>query len=201
MFIQIIQGACRDADALHRQTDTWNEELGRSAIGFLGGTYGVTDAGRFIGVVRFESKESAERNSARPEQGAWWVVTEKLFESEVTFQDCDEVATFLDGGSDDAGFVQVIQGRVSDRERFRTFMNQPMDDLREGRPDIIGGTIALGPDGRFTQTVAFTSEQAAREGESKPMPEEVAKAWEEEMSVMQDVTYLDLRHPWFNSKT
>jgi hypothetical protein len=200
VFIQVIEGICHDADALRRQTETWREELAPKAEGWLGGTYGVTDDNKFIGVVRFESREAAARNSARPEQGAWWAVTEKVFDGQVTFRDCDEVATYLDGGSDDAGFVQVIQGRVSDRERFRTFMNQPMDGLRDARPEIIGGTVALEPGGHFTQTVAFRSEKAAREGEGKAMPEEMRQSWEEEMALLKDVTYLDLRHPWFNSK-
>ena len=46
MFIQIIQGTCRDADALHRQLDRWRQEMGPKAEGWLGGTYGVTDGRR-----------------------------------------------------------------------------------------------------------------------------------------------------------
>ena len=69
MFIQVIQGRCTDADALHRQMDRWREELEPSATGWLGGTYGVTDDGEFVGVVRFDSRASAEANSMRPEQG------------------------------------------------------------------------------------------------------------------------------------
>ena len=200
MFIQVIQGVCHDVGALRRQMETWRDELGPKAQGWLGGTYGVTDDDNFIGVIRFESKEAAAANSARPEQGAWWAVTEKSFDGPVTFHDCDEVTTFLDGGSDDAGFVQVIQGEVTDLDRFRTFMNKPMDELREARPDIIGGTIALEPTGFFTQTVGFRSEAAAREGETKEMPDDVRKEYEEEMSLMANVTYLDLRHPWFASR-
>ena len=44
---------------------------------------------------------------------------QECFDGEVTFHDCDDVTMFLGGGSDDAGFVQVIQGRLSDPERFR----------------------------------------------------------------------------------
>ena len=62
VLIQIIQGMCRDADTLHRQMDMWRQEIGPTAEGWLGGTYGVTDDDRFIGVVRFESKEAAARN-------------------------------------------------------------------------------------------------------------------------------------------
>ena len=38
VFIQIIQGTCRDADTLHRQLDMWRQEQGPMAEGWLGGT-------------------------------------------------------------------------------------------------------------------------------------------------------------------
>lgn len=47
---------------------------------------------------------------------------------------------------------------MSDPAPFRTFMHQPMDQLRSVRPEIIGGSFALAPDGNFTETVAFRSE-------------------------------------------
>ncbi len=199
MFIQIIQGRCRDTDRLHQLTDEWREQLGPSADGWLGGTYGVTDDGEAVAVVRFESKEAAERNSARPEQAEWWTKMQDCFEGEVTFHDCDDAMLFLGGGSDDAEFVQVIQGRITDPEKFRHFMEQPMDTLHEARPEIIGGTVAVDADGFFTQTVAFRSEAEAREGEQKEMPAEMRTQMEEEMSSMADVHYLDLHHPWFAS--
>jgi hypothetical protein len=199
MFIQIIQGTCRDADGLRRQIDQWRRELGPTAEGWLGGTYGVTDDNTFVGMVRFDSKEAAARNSTHPEQSAWWAETEKCFDGKVTFHDCDDAMTFLDGGSDDAGFVQVIEGRLTDPERFRRFAELPMDMLHETRPEIIGGVMAMAPDGTFIETVAFRTEEAAREGERKEMPAEIRQTFDELMAQMQDVTYLDLRHPWFAS--
>jgi hypothetical protein len=200
MFIQIIQGSCRDPEGLRRQIDMWRREQGPKAEGWLGGTYGVTDDNTFVGMVRFESKEAAARNSARPEQGLWWAEAEKCFDGEVTFHDCDDALTFLDGGADDAGFVQVMQGRLADPERFLKLMELPMDVLHQTRPEIIGGIIAIEADGTFTETVAFRSEDAAREGERKEIPEQIRATWEDSMAQMQDVTYLDLHHPWFASK-
>ena len=197
MFIQVIQGRCKDADAIHRQMDRWSEELESGAIGWLGGTYGITDDDEFVGVVRFDSRESAERNSNRPEQSAWWEETARLFDGEATFHDCDDVTMMLDGGSDDAGFVQVIQGRLSDPERFRHMMEGPMDTLHEARPDIIGGTIAVDADGFFTQTIAFRTEAEAREGEKKSPPPDVQAEMDEMSKMMTDVSYHDLHHPWF----
>ena len=199
MFIQIIQGRCRDAEQMHRLTDEWRETMGPKAEGWLGGTYGITDEGEFVGVVRFESREAAARNSTKPEQGEWFDRMSECFDGDVVFHDCDDAVMFLDGGSDDAGFVQVIQGRVSDPTAFRRFMEQPMDALHEQRPEIIGGTIAMEPDGWFTETVAFRTEDEARAGESKEMPEQSRRGWEEQMAAMTDLRYLDLHSPWFAS--
>ena len=197
MFIQVIQGMCNDADRLHRQMDRWTEELEPGAEGYLGGTYGVTDEGEFVGVIRFASRADAERNSARPEQDAWWRETSACFAGEATFHDCDDVTMMLDGGSDDAGFVQVIQGRLSDAGKFRDLMMQPMDMLHEMRPEIIGGTVAIDRDGFFTQTMAFTTEDAAREGERMQPPPEGMRMMEEMNALTSEVSYHDLHHPWF----
>lgn len=199
MFIQVIQGRCNDADRLRQLTEEWREQLGPTAEGWLGGTYGVTDDGEAVAVVRFESREAAARSSARPEQGEWWQRTQACFDGEVTFHDCDNAMLFLGGGSDDAGFVQVIQGRIDDPDRFRHFMEQPMDALHEARPEIIGGTIAMEPDGWFTQTVCFRNEEEARAGERKEMPAGMREEFEETMSHVHDQKYLDLHHPWFAS--
>lgn len=199
MFIQIIQGRCRDAERLYDQMDRWVETMSPMAEGWLGGTYGLSDSGDFVGVVRFESREAAARNSVRPEQDAWWNETKECFDGEVTFHDCDDAVMFLHGGSDDAQFVQLVQGRVSDPGRFREFMSQPMDMLHEQRPDIIGGTLAMEPDGWFTETIAFTNEAAAREGERKEMPSQAAAEMAEAMSAIGELTYIDLHAPGFAS--
>ncbi|WP_377642268.1 hypothetical protein [Oryzobacter terrae] len=197
MFIQVIQGMCSDEPTLRGHLDRWKEDLAPGADGWLGGTYGMTDDGQFVGVVRFESREAAARSSLRPEQGAWWEEASRCFDGEVTFHDCDDAILMLDGGSDDAGFVQVIQGRVEDADRFRAFMSQPMDMLQQARPEIIGGTIAIDADGFFTETMSFRSEDEARKGEQMEMPDEMAAQFDREMEQVTDMRYLDLHHPWF----
>jgi hypothetical protein len=199
MFIQVIQGMCTDEAMLRQQMDRWREELAPGAQGWLGGTYGMTDDGQFVAVVRFESREAAARNSLRPEQGEWWAAASRCFDGEVSFHDCDDAIMMLDGGSDDAGFVQVIQGRLEDPTRFREFMSQPMDMLHEARPEIIGGTIAIDADGWFTETMAFRSEAEARQGEQMEMPDEMAAQFNREMEQVREMRFLDLHHPWFAS--
>jgi hypothetical protein len=74
--------------------------------------------------------------------------------------------------------------------------------LHDARPEIIGATVAIEDDGTFVETVAFTDEAAAREGEAKAMPSqgELADALRSFDQHAHDVEYLDLHKPWFGSK-
>ncbi|NED94669.1 hypothetical protein G1H11_05030 [Phytoactinopolyspora alkaliphila] len=199
MFIQVIQGRVRDEERLRSGLDRWLEEFAPHAEGWLGGTYGITDDGMFVGTVRFASEEAARRNSQRPEQDAWWREMSECFDGEVTFHDCTDVMMLLDGGTDDAGFVQVIQGKVRDRDRMHSLIDQTGSVLARERPDIIGGTIAIDDDGVMTETVAFTDEAAAREGERRELSSEARQLMRQEMDLIEDVRYLDLHEPWFAS--
>ena len=195
MFIQIIQGKCTRQQELHAMLDEWRRDLGPGAQGWLGGTYGFTDDDMFVGVVRFESREAAMANSDRPEQDEWAGRMRELFDGPLEFHDCDDVMLLLEGGSDRAGFVQVIRGKVDDPERLKAMLADT-EMLHEMRPDIMGATLAIEPDGTFTETVAFTDEASAREGERREPPAEVR----DELSyAMQGAVFYDLHHPWFES--
>src|SRR5437867_4425928 len=114
MFIQVIEGKTKDPEALHRQIDVWQRDLKGGAVGYLGSTGGCTATGDCIIVARFESREAAEENSARPEQTRWWEETEKLFDGPVRFHESTEVQVMTHGELDRARFVQVMEGHVSD---------------------------------------------------------------------------------------
>jgi hypothetical protein len=195
VFVQIIQGKCSRQDEMREMGDRWVREMSPGAVGWLGGTYGFTDDGMFVGVVRFESREAAMANSQRPEQGSWAEEMGRLFDGPVEFHDCSDVTLMMGGGSDDAGFVQLIRGKVDDPSTLKSMMTDT-EMLHEMRPEILGGTLAIEEDGTFTETVAFTDEASARKGESMDMPSEVREALE---SAMRDVTYVDLHHPWFET--
>lgn len=192
MFIQVIQGKAADPAGLSDAFDRWMHECAAGAVGWLGSTSGITDDGTFIAVARFESEDAARRNSARPEQDAWWTETQKCFAGDVTFFDSANVTTWLAGGSDDAGFVQVMRGYLKDPDRMRSVMDQHADEMRERRPEVIGSTVALHDDNEYVQTIYFTSEAEARIGEQQPPPPEVAEQLAAEMA---DARYFDLHHP------
>lgn len=198
MFVQVIQAKTSDAEALKGQFDRWAEELSSGAEGFLGATAGVTDDDELVALARFESEDAARANSERSEQGQWWEEASKHLEGEATFHDCGDVKTYLDGGSDDAGFVQVLQGRVGDRDRFGSIQEELIAALPEERPEILGMLEAW--DGDFVTTaVYFASEHTAREGEGKVIPDDVREKLEEMRSLVEDLTYLDLEDPWLFS--
>lgn len=200
MFIQVITGKTSDSDGLRRQFDRWEAELRGGAAGYLGSTGGVTDDGRVFMAARFESEEAARRNSAREEQGAWWAETEKFLEN-ATFQDSTEVTALGGGGSNDAGFVQVMRGRVADKEKAPALMArfaELLPAMAEGRPDIIGDVTVIHSDGTYSDIIYFTSEAAAREGEKKEPPAEMQAMFEEFMAAMPVDEYIDLKDPWLN---
>ncbi len=200
MFMQIIQGRITDPAAARELMDRWQRDLEPGAVGYLGSTHGITDDGMLVAVVRFESAEAARRNSARAGQAAWWQEMERCFAGPISFHDCEDVQLLLGGGSDEAGFVQVIQGRVRDRDRLHALVEQSQDVVAKVRPDVIGATIAIDDTGFFTETIAFTSEQQARAAEQQDMPADAAQLLDEEMALLDDVRFLDLHQPWFAAR-
>jgi hypothetical protein len=165
MFVQVLQGQLADADLWKRQVGKWREEIKPKTTGFLGFTTGITAGGYQITVVRFESEAKARVDSDLPEQGAWFEETSKAFDGEVTFHDCSEVDVLLGGGSEQAGFVQIMQARAKDQQAMRDRSPEMEAELRLIRPDLLGGVVAWHGDGSFTQTSYFTSEKEARENE------------------------------------
>jgi hypothetical protein len=199
MFVQVIQGRAGEARGLRAAMDRWARELAPQAGGWLGSTAGVTDDGRFIALARFESEQAARRNSDRPEQDRWWADTARLFEGEVTFRDSSDVMVDVVGDPDQAGFVQVIQGRTSDPDRARELM-VASEEAADFRPDILGSVGVQHDEGGYTMAVYFTSEQDARAGERK-QPPPALQAEIDEMNALNVGTpeFFDLTQPWLYS--
>ena len=200
MFAQLIEGKVSDAGQLRRAIDEWYAEVAPGAVGWLGSTGGVTEDGRAIALVRFESADAARRNSERPEQDRWWAETSKLFDGEVTFTDSEDVTVDTAGDPDRAGFVQVMKGRGTDPDRARELMAQDSDKWAEFRPDVLG-SVAVGHEGgAYTMAMYFTSEAAAREGERKELPPELAAQMEEMAKLsVGEPEFFDLKEPWLHS--
>ena len=193
MFAQVIKGKVRDVDAIRRQSDRWRDELRPGAKGFLGSTIGVADDGTAVVVARFEDAAAAAANAARPEQGAWWEETAKAFDGEPTFRESEDTSTLFEGGSDDAGFVQVMESTVSDRAKLEAMESPEMlEQLRAARPDLLGGLRVWFGGGTCVEIAYFTSEADARKGESS---EEFAGPGEDFAALFGDMSFIDLKKP------
>jgi hypothetical protein len=196
MFIQIIQGRATNPPGIRRDLGRWQRQLAADADGWLGSTTGITDDGWSITVVRFASEAQARRNSDRPEQREWWRDASQHL-ARVVFHDAPKVHTYRDGGSDQAGFVQIIQGHTDDMERMATLGRVHEEVLAREAPHILGVTVAEHADrpGDFTQILYFTSEQDARSYDQDPAIEEDEPAQEERRSLMTNLRSFDLRDP------
>ena len=201
MFAQIIRGKVSDPAAVRAGMDRWVSDLAPTAVGWLGSTTGVSEDGDLFVLARFDSEASAKANSEKPEQDRWFADMTKLFDGEPTFQDSTNVTIDTAGDPDSAGFVQVMSGQVTDPQRAQQLMaDQP--DMRDLRPDILGSVMVGGDDGKWTMVIYFTSEAAAREGEKREMPAEMAAAMQEMASItVGETEYLDLKNPWLDSPT
>jgi hypothetical protein len=192
MFVQVIKGRTSDAEGVRRQSDRWRDDVRPGAKGFLGSTIGVADDGTVVVFARFEDEASAKANSDRPEQSAWWEETSKYIDG-ATFRESSDVTTLFDGGRDDAGFVQVMEGTVSDRGKAEAMETPEMlEQLRAARPDLLGGLRVWFPGGEFIEAAYFTNEQEARKGESSS---EFSDSEQQYEALYGDVNYIDIRKP------
>lgn len=202
MFVQMIQARVKDAAGVDAAEQRWLKDVQPGAKGWLGITRGMTKDNELVTVVRFDTEQNARANSDRPEQGVWWNEMSQNFVGEATFFDSSEVDTFGKGGSDDAGFVQIITGKGTDPKRLREIdreMVKEMDTADEQqRPDVIGGFSAWNGD-RFVQVIYFTSEELARENEAKGFDGDAKALMEESQSLIEDIRFFDITEPQLHS--
>jgi hypothetical protein len=197
MFVQIIEGKVSDKAGLRGQLDRWQAEVRPGAAGFLGSTGGVTDDGVGFAIARFESAEAAHANSERAEQGAWWAETEKCFDGPVSFTDSEDAEEFLAGGSNDAGFVQVMKTASGvDRAVIKDLDQRFSKHAATWRPDLIGGVRVWTGENSKVDVNYFTSEAEARENEGNEPPAELAETLAQYADVMANTEFIDLRDPW-----
>ena len=196
MFIQLIKAKVKDREGVQRLSERWMAELRPGAEGFLGATIGITDDGTLVDLARFTSREAATANSGRPEQGAWWTEFEACLDGSAEFRESDDVTVNQRGDLDQAGFVQVMEGRLHDVEAARVFSAESVNLLAGERPDVLGEVEIVHPDATYTSVVYFVSEAAAREAEAAPPSPAMQAAMTQMAELLEVDTYYDLRDPW-----
>ena len=193
MFVQVIKGHTSDPAGLRRQLERWRDELKPGAVGFEGSTVGIADDGTFIALARFTDSGAAKKNSDRPEQGAWWKDTTKYLDGEPTFRESTDTAPLFGGGSNDARFVQIMEGSVKHRAKAEAFETPDMlEQLRAACPDLLGGQRVWFDDDTYIEAAYFTSEAEARRGEQSA---DFTAPQQEYMELFGEPTFIDLREP------
>ena len=193
MFVQVIEGKTKDPAGIVEKAEQWQRDLRPGATGYLGSTAGVTADGRTIAIVRFEDAASAQANADRPEQSAWFEGMAKLYDGQPTFIESTDVTEWMGGGSDDAGFVQVMKSTGVDRAQLEK-MDAAFEPFAKERPDLLGGVRVWTGQDSCIDVAYFTNEEAARQGEQAELPEEMQKLMSEFVS-NGETEYLDLTSP------
>jgi hypothetical protein len=195
MFVQVVRGAVTDGDAALARLDHWLEHLAPTAPGWLGTTAGVTQDSELVAFVRFATAADARRSGDRVEQGQWWAESVLLFTGDVSFDNYDDVILFGDGGSDAAGTVEVLRGRVRHGNGGPDLAARLAEQAlhQAGGEGLIGGLVGAHEDGTFTQASYFCRSALGRRPAVDP------ESWLEGRAVASDARLLRLERLWFGS--
>lgn len=200
VFLQIIQAPVADVDGVRDHFDHWFEDLADGATGWLGTTAGTTDAGELFAAVRFVSTEAARRSSQREEQDSWWQELLRRLDGEPVVQNCSDVAEIAGGGSDDAGYVQVVQGRASDLADVLHDIARAAETTLPHRPSLIGGYLAAHDEGGgFSEVLYYPDAEAADDKQSEQLRESQLSRIQEKSAFLTDLRRLEITDPWLHS--
>jgi hypothetical protein len=195
VFIRIMRGRVVDGARTRFELARWRQELSAGTPGWQRLTAGVTDDGEAVAVFRYDSEAAARRSGERPQQVAWRASVERQLAGPAVWYDCPVVNVMKAGDEADAGFVQVMQGRLVDPVRLAAMRAEVERTLRARAPHVLGVSVAEHADGvGFTEVTYFTSEREARAGE-RQMPVEMAVQLGTVRSYMEGLEFLELREP------
>jgi len=200
MFGQVVQGHTTDPAGARQAMERWARHVSPGATGWVRTIAGVTHHGTFIALLQFDSENAVGINSGRPEQDRWWTEMRGLLDGGVTVENGVRTEAFLAGDPDRAGFVQVVQGRVSDMARAREHLHA-MQKLWSLHLTALLGTVTIElSGGRFSRALCWSTELEARAGALETPPEVRARnqAARQQLLVGQPES-LDLQEPWLYS--
>ena len=99
------------------------------------------------------------------------------------------------GDAQQARFVQVMEGHVTDRVRAERLQDKMEPLLSSMRPDLLGTTTAYFDDGAYASLAYFSDEQEARRNEQASVPDAVAGQLAEWDRLLPVEEYIDLTRP------
>ncbi len=191
MFVQFMRATVTDVDGLRGPRARQGQTVG--AVGFLGGTAGITPNGDFVVLSRFDSPAAAAEYRAHSEAGDWWPDLLTYFDGEPVVKETERVSVLI-AGDDHAGFVQMMEG-TGDPAALKALDERFLEIAPTYRPDIMGGYRAYFDDGTWADITYYTSEAEARAGESREMPRESRSCSRSSGRVAGITAYHDLDVP------
>jgi hypothetical protein len=196
MFIQILQGRVADETGARREVERWHGDLGTEAPGWLGLTAGTGDDRTFLVVLRFASEAAAMANDRRAEVAAWRGAIKQHLAGPVRLDQCPVVRTPKAGNPARAGFVRILQGRVTDPTRLAALQSE-VEHALQRQPHLLEVVVGEheGGHGYFTEVASFVSERAVRAAE-RAMPVESAVQLGMVRSFMERLRLVELHDPW-----
>jgi hypothetical protein len=196
MLIQILRGRVRDPELFNTQAADWGTDLRPKASGWLGSTWGITRNGTGVIITRFESADAAKSYPDQSVQKDWLAQLKKAFEGEPEFLESEDVDLYLQGGSDDAGFVQIMEGTAKNKDDFKEQTATLNADLGKTRPDLLGSTRIWLQGGHVIIVAYFKSEAEARKKEAEPVSANVGRPGSGLLE--GEITFYDLKTPSFS---
>ena len=118
-----------------------------------------------------------------------------MFDGEPSFIDCDDCELMFGG---EFGRGRLRAGHLGPGTEPRDDAGGwagVRGDLRESRPEILGGIIGWAGDRDFVQVMYFIDEQQARAGEQSMASNPRMAAWGQ--MIEEQPTFLDLRDPTY----
>jgi hypothetical protein len=194
VFVRILQGRVADPAGVRAELDRWRREVAPEVAGWQRLTAGVTEDRELVALFRYAGRATA--GTGLPAQAAWERAIGRHLTGPATWHDCTQVHAMKGGDADDAGFVQVVQGRVADPVRLAAARVEVERTLREHAPHVLGVLVAEHADepGRFTEVSYVTSEAEARAAE-RAMPVDVAVVLGTVRSYVEGLRFTELREP------
>lgn len=193
MFVRVIRARVVAKPLLRNAWDQLGHALAEQP-GWRCMTAGTGRASDFIGTIEFSDPVTAHAAWSDRSVARWVGELERTLDS-LDITDSEEAEIVLGGAREDARFVQIIEGSTEDKPRWRAINEAMQEVMRTNRPEVLAATVVWSED-RFLETVYFTSEQDAREGESQEFPGGMEGLFNELMDLVRDMSYLDLRSPW-----
>jgi hypothetical protein len=138
VFIRIMRGRVVGGAGTRVDLVRWRQEVGSGTPGWQRLTAGVTDDGEAVAVFRFADEAAAWRSTERPEHAAWQATVDRHLSGPATWYDCPVVSVMKGGDDAEAGFVQVMHGRLVDPVRLAAMRAEVERTLRERAPTCSG---------------------------------------------------------------